>query len=430
MAEDQSMPAPGAPDPLGVAREGGHELAAGFGSAGPVGGVSPGPASAPAGQVSPPAPRRRRRAVLAWSLSIAGVLLLAGVGAVLQLTANLGYDQAHTQLATALTKQADEASHNERVRAVDDESARAADVLLGVTDPALVTDAHRAGLTTARDHAQKASAAAMSLTSTRVPEPGAKPSWFWELYARTARLEADSRAVSTLTSDLGHSSEELGSATSAIGETGLAVLKAAGGLAAHIESDNTPSPNEGVLTLRELSARLVATTSFDEQVAQEFRDYATTVQQVRDGHVATLAAEAGPLQGARQQIEDFARSLVPGVLLDFQWADRVNDLGGDNGYLSGETRTPIESGQYATILLSNSVAEEWPGDSSRALVAHEAGHAIATKCRSMVDNTDSASAEAWATAWAIGMGFTDPGNGTQAYGSPPDAVVQQAMACR
>ena len=426
VAEDESMPAPGAPDPLDVAREGGHELAAGFGSAGPVGGVSSGPASAPA----VPAPRRRRRAVLAWSLSIAGVLLLAGVGAVLQLTANLGYDQAHTQLAAALTKQGDEASNNERVRAVDDESARAAEVLLGVTDPALVTDAHRSGLTTARDRAQKASAAAMSLTGTRVPEPGTKPSWFWELYARTARLEADSRAVSTLTSALGHSSEELGSATSAIGETGLAVVKAAGELAAQIESDNTPSPNEGVLTLRELSAQLVATTSFDEQVAQGFRDYATTVQQVRDGHVATLAAEAGPLQGARQQIEDFARSLVPGVLLDFQWADRVNDLGGDNGYLSGETRTPIESGQYATILLSNSVAEEWPGDSSRALVAHEAGHAIATKCRSMVDNTNSASAEAWATAWAIGMGFTDPGNGTQAYGSPPDAVVQQAMACR
>ena len=118
------------------------------------------------------------------------------------------------------------------------------------------------------------------------------------------------------------------------------------------------------------------------------------------------------------------------MLLDFEWADRVNDLGGDNGYLSGETRTPIESGQYATILLSNSIAEEWPGDSSRALVAHEAGHAIATKCRSMVDNADSASAEAWATAWAIGMGFTDPGNGTQAYGSPPDSVVQQAAACR
>jgi hypothetical protein len=425
VADDQPIPAPGGPDPVGLTRDGGHEIAAVFSSEGPLGGSAPGSVSSAA-----PAPRRRRRAVLAWSLSIAGVLLLAGLGAVLQLTANLGYDQARSQLTAALTTQSDEASRNERTRAVGDESARAADVLLGVTDPALVSDADRAGLTTARDRAQKASAEAMSLTAAPVPEPGAKPSWFWELYGRTARLEADARAVRTQTSELGRSSEELGSATGAIGQAGLAVVKTAGGLAARIETENTPSPNEGVLTLRELSARLVATTSFDEQVAQGFRDYATTVQQVRDGHAATLAAEAGPLQAARQQIEDFARSLVPGVLLDFQWADRVNDLGGDNGYLSGETRTPIESGQYATILLSNSVAEDWPGDSSRALVAHEAGHAIATKCRSMVDNTDSASAEAWATAWAIGMGFTDPGNGTQAYGPPPDSVVQQAMACR
>ncbi|WP_292718300.1 hypothetical protein [Microbacterium sp. 13-71-7] len=430
MTEEQPTPVPGTGD-VDVAPDGGHDFTAAGGSAGAANATALDLASHGAAPHGPaPAPRRRRRAVLAWSLSIAGVLLLAGLGAVLQLTANLGYDQAHTQLTAALTKQSDEASRNERVRAVDDESARAAEVLLGVTDPALVTDADRAGLTTARDRAQKASAAAMSLTATPVSEPGAKPSWFWELYSRTARLDADAHAVSSLASALGRSSEELGSATGAIDEKGLAVVKAAGGLAAQIESENVPSPNEGVLTLRELSAQLVATTSFDEPAAQGFRHYAATVQEVRDGHTATLAAEAGPLQGARQQIEDFARSLVPGVLLDFQWADRVNDLGGDNGYLSGETRTPIESGQYATILLSNSVAEEWPGDSSRALVAHEAGHAIATKCRSMVDNTDSASAEAWATAWAIGMGFTDPGNGTEAYGPPPDSVVQQSMACR
>ncbi|SFR54600.1 hypothetical protein SAMN04488591_1891 [Microbacterium azadirachtae] len=377
-----------------------------------------------------PAPRRRRRAVLAWTLPIAGVLLLAGIGAALQLTANLGYDAARTHLTTALAKHDDEASHNERVRAVDDESSRAADVLLDVADPALLGDADRAELTASRDRAQKASAEARSLTSAKTPEPGAKPSWFWDLYDRTARIEADSRAMRTLTSDLTRSSDELGSAAGAVDRTGLAVIKKGGGLAAQIENDNRPSPNEGVLALRDLGARLSAATSFDEDVAHGFREYAATAQKVRDGHTATLAAEAGPLQDARQQIEDFARSLVPGVLLDFEWADRVNDLGGDNGYLSGETLTPIQSGEYATIRLSNSIAEDWPGDSSKALVAHEAGHAIATKCRTMVDNTDSPAAEAWATAWAISMGFTDDGNGTQAYGSPPDSLVEKAAGCR
>jgi hypothetical protein len=316
VTEEQPTPVPGTGD-VDVAPDGGHDFTAAGGSAGAANATALDLASHGAAPHGPaPAPRRRRRAVLAWSLSIAGVLLLAGLGAVLQLTANLGYDQAHTQLTAALTKQSDEASRNERVRAVDDESARAAEVLLGVTDPALVTDADRAGLTTARDRAQKASAAAMSLTATPVSEPGAKPSWFWELYSRTARLDADAHAVSSLASALGRSSEELGSATGAIDEKGLAVVKAAGGLAAQIESENVPSPNEGVLTLRELSAQLVATTSFDEPAAQGFRHYAATVQEVRDGHTATLAAEAGPLQGARQQIEDFARSLVPGSVRD------------------------------------------------------------------------------------------------------------------
>lgn len=383
------------------------------------------PATAPA-----PAPRRRRRAVLAWSLSLGGVLLLAGLGAVLQLTANLGYDQAHTQLTSVSATQDDAASRNTGARVLDDEAVRASAELLQVTDQALLGDAARAELTTARDRAQKASAAAMSLTGTRVPAPGAKPSWFWELYARTAALEGHTRTTRTLTSDLDRSAADLGSATAAIGKAGLAVVTAAGGQAAQIENDNRPSPNEGVLTLRAMGEKLVAATAFDEPIARDFVGFAATAQKVRDGRAATLAAEAGPLQGARQEIEDFARSLVPGVLLDFEWADRVNDLGGDNGYLSGETLTPVESGQYATIRLSNSIAEDWPGDSSKALVAHEAGHAIATKCRTMVDNSDSPAAEAWATAWAISMGFTDDGNGTQAYGPPPAELVQKAAGCR
>lgn len=401
------------PDPVAAATE-------------PARPASPGPAAPPA-----PAPRRRRRrAVLAWTLPIAGVLLLAGIGAALQLTANLGYDDARTHLTAALSKHDDEESRNVRTRVVDDEAARAAEHLLGVSDPTMVGDAQRAELTTQRDRAQKASAAAVSLTGTKLSAPGTKPSWFWELYADSANLDAEARSVRTLTTALGHSSDELRSATEAIDKTGSDVIKAAAGLAGQIENDNRPSPNEGVLSLREGAARLAAASSFDEPIAEAFVGYAATAQKVRDGHTATLAAEAGPLQDARQQIEDFARSLVPGVLLDFEWADRVNDLGGDNGYLSGETLTPIQSGEYATIRLSNSIAEDWPGDSSKALVAHEAGHAIATKCRTMVDNTDSPAAEAWATAWAISMGFTDDGNGTQAYGSPPDSLVQKAAGCR
>ncbi|MBS1674421.1 MAG: hypothetical protein JSS74_10700, partial [Actinobacteria bacterium] len=277
MVDEQVTPPGAATDP--GPRLGGHDLPPTFSSTSPV-------VAIPSDiiRIVPSSRGRRNRPVLAWSLSVAGVLLLAGAGAALQLTANLGYDQAHTRLTAALTAHDDEKSRNTAARVLDDEAARASAELLGVTDAVLLGDADRATLTSAQDRAQKASAASASLTGTATPEPGVKPSWFWELYSRTAALDADSRDVRALTSALEESSKELGSATGAIGKTGLAVVTTAGGLAAQIENENRPSPNEGVLTLREMAARLTAATAFDEPIAQDFVGFAATAQKVRDGH--------------------------------------------------------------------------------------------------------------------------------------------------
>ena len=87
-------------------------------------------------------------------------------------------------------------------------------------------------------------------------------------------------------------------------------------------------------------------------------------------------------------------------------------------------------GGFSTITLSNSVAENWPSADARALVAHEVGHSITSKCSDLFDSADQAANEEWATAWAIGMGHTAEGNGVQAYGYPSQDMIDRAMACR
>ncbi|WP_295013682.1 hypothetical protein [uncultured Microbacterium sp.] len=318
----------------------------------------------------------------------------------------------------------------QRAIPVGEDAVAAADVALGMKDAQLLSDSSRAALSTARDQTEDAARTATRLVSRPLPELGRKPVWFWELYGVSSRLEKDLPVVKKTTQSVEASSAALRRATEAVDAAGTAAATAAGALAADLESTNRPAPNSAVLELRSVAESLAATSHFDGDTAQSLRTYETAVQTLRSGHAATLAAEAGPLQGARAEIEDFARGLAPGVLLDFEWADLVNDLGGANGYLSGETVWPVDDGKYSTIRLSNSVAEDWPGDSSKALVAHEVGHAITVKCRGMYDTTDSKTVEAWATAWAISMGFTDEGNGTQAYGAPPESLIAQAAGCR
>ena len=128
-------------------------------------------------------------------------------------------------------------------------------------------------------------------------------------------------------------------------------------------------------------------------------------------------------------MEAFARSLAPGVLLEFDWGPLVNGAG-YNGSMGGYTTWWWDDPGRAVIQLSDSVAEQWPAERSRALVAHEVGHAISVKCEGMYDSSTQDSIEKWATAWAISMGFTDDANGVWAYGYPPQNYIDAAAGCR
>lgn len=178
-----------------------------------------------------------------------------------------------------------------------------------------------------------------------------------------------------------------------------------------------------------VALRTAAAAAIDDQAAQTFAQLESAVAQVVSTEQEEMAERAGPLRGSRLEIEAFARSIAPDVLLEFDWSPLVNGYG-RNGSMGGYTTWWSDDPGRAAIELSNSVAEQWPSSRSRALLAHEVGHAISVKCRDMYDSSTQEEIERWATAWAIGMGHTDEANGVWAYGYPPQASTDAALACR
>ncbi|MDQ0895050.1 hypothetical protein [Agromyces ramosus] len=151
---------------------------------------------------------------------------------------------------------------------------------------------------------------------------------------------------------------------------------------------------------------------------------------VEASHAAEEAEKAGPLYDRRVAVEAFARSIAGGVLLEFDWAPTVNGLGGD-GTSAGTATWDAQGGGFSTITLTNSVAEAWNHPNVVALVAHQVGHAITSKCYGDIVTPElAADDEAWATAWAIGMGHTADGNGESNYGRPSDELIELSKSCR
>ena len=61
----------------------------------------------------------------------------------------------------------------------------------------------------------------------------------------------------------------------------------------------------------------------------------------------------------------------------------------------------------------------------------DAGHAITAKCHATVMTPEIvADNEQWATAWAIGSGYTGDGSGESLYGRPSDELIELSKACR
>lgn len=395
-------------------RDGGHQLPVQFSAA----------SSAPA----PTPPRRSTRTALLLGL-LGGAAVIAAL-AITQVASSLGYDSAAAQYESAAeTTSSAKAQVRDDIadlRAATDAAGR---VISGGNQPIAVPDDVHAGLASAVEDGTAAASDADGIVSTDIPAVDPKPGWFWELFGATSGLEERLRDVDALADELVDASTEIEDARATVTESGLAVITTAGEAAPGFEGAHLSARTETVIALRDAAAEATGATAVDEDAATAYLALQDAAAQVIATENEELAEKAGPLLDTRLEIEAFARSLAPGVLLDFDWAPVVSGAG-YNGSMGGYTTWWWGEKGRATIALSNSVAEQWPAVRSKALVAHEVGHAISVKCQSMYDSSTQDSIEKWATAWAISMGYTDDANGVWAYGYPPQNYIDAAAGCR
>ncbi|CAH0166419.1 hypothetical protein SRABI121_01638 [Microbacterium sp. Bi121] len=357
------------------------------------------------------------------------VIILGAACAGVQWGANVGYDDALVAFQDTVDgAQADQARLDEAAASLT-ETMDAATVVAGARTDLLMDAESTAALDAAAESAAVAADEATSLADDSLPVAAAKPVWAWELFGATAQLDEERDDAAQQRDDFDDARDGAEAASEALSDAGMAAVMAAAGAADEFEAAHVSARNLDILDLRRQAEQVSGAVVLDATTAEAYAGLETAAAAMIASEKAELAEKQGPLFQARTEIEAFARGLAPGVLLDFDWSALVNGYGyGDSmgGYATWWYGDP----GYSTIELSNSVAEYWPGARSKALVAHEVGHAISVKCEGMYDDSNSGTVEAWATAWAISKGFTDAANGTSAYGAPPQSLIDAAAGCR
>lgn len=378
---------------------------------------------------APPSDRTPRRMRTGLILTLLGIVVVGAVCAGVQWAANVGYDDALVAFEGAVEDAETGQAQLTDALTMLTQTTDAASTVRDADSGALMDASVKEEFTTAIEQAMDAEAEASALAEESLPESTDKPSWAWELFGATAQLNADRDDVDERLEEFDSAGEAITHTSDAVHETGAAALLSAAESAGTFEAAHISARNRDILSLRDAAAQLSGAATLDAETAEAYVYLETSAAAMLASEQAELAEKQGPLYDARIQIEAFARDLAPDVLLDFDWSPLVNGYGeGDSmgGYATWWYGDP----GYATIELSNSVAVHWPGDRSQALVAHEVGHAISVKCEGMYDDSDQATLEAWATAWAISMGFHDVANGTSAYGAPPQSMIDAAAGCR
>ncbi|MGO2520704.1 MAG: hypothetical protein ACTH8F_11320 [Microbacterium sp.] len=398
----------------GAPLPGGHAFSPSFNSA-----------SSAAQSVSTRGGNTRRRILLAVGGAV--VLVLACVG--VQLAANLGYDSALASF-TAVAQDAEEQQIllADKLASLEETTAIASKVTDAASET-LIDAPLKETLTTAVADAETVTSDSASLSQQELRQPDEKPAWAWELLGETTQLNADHDNAQQLIEDFESAHSDASDAAAAVEAAGVTVVVTAAEASQPFESAHVSARNLDIIALREAAEQLNEIATIDDAAASAYVDLETAAAQMLTSEKAEIAEKAGPLRDARVEIEEFARSIAPGVLLDFDWSERVNGYGyGDSmgGYASWWYADP----GYATIELSNSVAVHWPSDRSKSLVAHEVGHTMSVKCGDMYDDSTQENIEAWATAWAISMGYHNIANGTSAYGAPPQSLIETAAGCR
>ena|GEM_PF-815220 len=391
--------------------------------------TAPADATAPDAATADARHPRGRRVWVAWFVAVGAIVLVAAVAAWIHVSANRSFDAAAADMSAA-------SAEVEEVRAALDgptddatDAVEASLLIVGAAADDMVDAGARTGLSDAAAAVSTVMATIGDHHAVEVPAVPTKPFWTWELLETAPRMNEAAAQLAELSADTRSAGDELVDAGAALADAARALYASVPAAAAALEAANVSGRSIVVLDFREAAAAAAQQTRLGSGAVDAFEDYARKLEILRASSQSELAEKAGPLLGTRLEIEAFARSIAGGVVLDFDWAPIVNGVGGADG-MAGTATWAVVRGGFSTITLSNSVAENRPSADARALVAHEVGHAITSKCSEMFDSEDRTANEQWATAWAIGMGFSAQGSGVQAYGYPPTTLIETSRSCR
>ena len=257
----------------------------------------------------------------------------------------------------------------------------------------------------------------------------ARPFWPWELAESEDELTRDDREARDTVASLRELQERFDATVAAVDAAAPALFASTRAAAERLQAENPSARSTDLVAFRSAADAVATRQDVTLEASDALVAFVSAASQLRASNQAELDEKAGPLLDQRLAAEGFARSLAGDVLIDFDWAPIVNGYG-SGGTVGGLAAWIPDSGGYATITLSDSVAAFWPSALSQALVAHEVGHAVSVRCGDRFDASTRAANEAWATAWAISRGFTGDGNGVSIYGSPPQELIDAAATCR
>ena len=363
------------------------------------------------------------------------LLIAAGVAVFLMFNAaNARYDDALARHGVAA---ADAQAQLERLRQTETDAAETHDIAVGVLAAAAdgYTDATaKADVAVLADELATALAADPDLSDTVIitePRPGPRPFWYAELDSEAERLSAAAVPVGEASTAFDGRTEVLDAVAGRLIVSGAGYMNTIPGTAAAIDAATGSARNTERISLRKAIEQVTAVggAEWNHDTIARVEGYAAAAAAAQASHAAEEAEKAGPLYDRRVAVEAFARSIAGGVLLDFDWAPEVIGYGSGGSYAGTATWNAYDGG-FSSISLTNSIAELWPDEGVTALVVHEVGHAIVSKCSDIILPLTPEDNEAWATAWAIGMGYTSTSNGEGVYGRPPDELIEKSKACR
>jgi hypothetical protein len=382
------------------------------------------------GDLSRTPTRVSRKTATTWAIGIGVVVLLGSAAAAVHVVAHRDFDAALAELEAAVSEGADAQERLDLLLTGVDGSLLSAGRILDSARDDLVDAAALTAFETTVAAQTAAAEDAEAVLNEGIDDRGiVKPTWTWELFGEASVLEERAHAVEDTAARMDETRTQLEDAGEPVTAAARALFASAAAPAEEFEAANVSANAVVVLDFRDAAEAVVGQTGVGSGAAVAFSTYAQRAEALTASSASELAEKAGPLMATRLEIEAYARSIAGGVVLDFDWAQIVAGTGGSAGMGGTATWNTVRGG-FSTITLSHSVAEEWPDADARALVAHEVGHAITSKCSDKFDSADDAANEEWATAWAISMGHTAEGNGVYAYGYPSQAMIDIAATCR